>query len=230
MLVNMYPKFADVHVMIFLGFGFLMIFLKCHCLSAIALSFLAASWSLQCCILMTGFWRCAIVEGFHHKINVNLLMVLEGEFCAGAVLITMGALLGKCTLHQLIFIATIESVFFTLNAVCLFELFHILDIGGAMTIHTFGAFFGICCTFFFQPDKAREDKLGQKKTGYHTNYIAFVGSIFLFMFWPSFNAVLASGEAQHRAIVNTVISMCASTMSSTFISRLFFRKYDMEVM
>lgn len=36
--------------------------------------------------------------------------------------------------------------------------------------------------------------------------------------------------ARHRAIVNTVISITASTLSSTFVTRATMRKYDMEVM
>jgi ammonium transporter Rh len=90
----------------------------------------------------------------------------EAEFCAGAFLISMGALLGKATFSQLMLIATFESVFFSLNAVIIFEVLHVHDIGGAMTIHMFGAYFGLAAAFFFEPKRAIEDKGEQMKAGY----------------------------------------------------------------
>jgi ammonium transporter Rh len=61
----------------------------------------------------------------------------------------MGALLGKVTFPQLMAIATIESFLFSLNAVVVFNVLHVHDIGGAMTIHMFGAYFGLAATYFF---------------------------------------------------------------------------------
>lgn len=78
-----------------------------------------------------------------------MLALIESEFCAAAVLITMGALLGKITFPQMLLLATFESIFFTLNAVVLFEVLYVADIGGAMTIHMFGAYFGLAATYFF---------------------------------------------------------------------------------
>ena len=44
---------------------------------------------------------------------------------------------------------------------------------------------------------------------------SMVGTIFLWMFWPSFNAAAAKhGEPQHRAILNTYFSLCAAVLSS----------------
>jgi len=58
-----------------------------------------------------------------------------------------------------------------------------------------------------------------------------VGCVFLFMYWPSFNAVLGGGMARHRAIVNTIVSITASTLSSVYTSRLLCNgKIDMEVL
>lgn len=58
------------------------------------------------------------------------------------------------------FIATFESLFFALNAVVLFEVFYVIDIGGAMTIHMFGAYFGLAATYFFNYKKAIADERG----------------------------------------------------------------------
>lgn len=41
---DVYPMFQDVHIMIFLGYGFIMVFLKSHNWSSIGFNFLTASW------------------------------------------------------------------------------------------------------------------------------------------------------------------------------------------
>lgn len=230
MLKNFYPMWMDIHVMIFVGFGFLMVFLKTHCWSSIGFNYLCAAWCLQCGILFQGFWRMALIEGFEHKINVNMLTLCEAEFCAGAFLISMGALLGKATFPQLMLLATIESLFMTLNAVIVFEVLHVVDIGGALTIHMFGAYFGLAATYFFQPARALKDEKGQNGGSYNSQLIAMIGTIFLFMYWPSFNAILGYGLAQQRAIVNTLLSITASTLTSVYVSRAILGKIDMEVL
>lgn len=46
-------------------------------------------------------------------------MLILADFGACAVLISFGALLGKCSLFQLWLVATIEIIFYTLNwAIC----------------------------------------------------------------------------------------------------------------
>jgi len=49
--------FQDVHVMIFIGFGFLMTFLKKYGLSAVSLNMLCAALSLQWATLVLGFFH-----------------------------------------------------------------------------------------------------------------------------------------------------------------------------
>lgn len=46
MLHNHYPLFQDVHVMIFVGFGFLMVFLKAHSWTSVGFNYLVACWAL----------------------------------------------------------------------------------------------------------------------------------------------------------------------------------------
>jgi ammonium transporter Rh len=49
------------------------------------------------------------------------------------------------------------------------------------------------------------------------------GSLFLWLFWPSFNAALAGnvGNARHRAVINTILAIACSTFSSFMASRGF---------
>jgi ammonium transporter Rh len=49
------------------------------------------------------------------------------------------------------------------------------------------------------------------------------------MFWPSFNGALATGNSQHRVIVNTVLALTASCMGTFLTSSLFSKgKFNME--
>jgi len=41
-----YPMFQDVHVMIFVGFGFLMMFLKTHSWTSVTFNFLVSAWTI----------------------------------------------------------------------------------------------------------------------------------------------------------------------------------------
>ena len=52
-----YPFFMDVHVMIFVGFGFLMIFLKSFSWSAVALNLFLAAWAMEVAVLTGTFWH-----------------------------------------------------------------------------------------------------------------------------------------------------------------------------
>ena len=51
-----YPFFQDVHVMIFIGFGFLMTFLKRYCHSALGYTMYLSSLAIQYGILINGFF------------------------------------------------------------------------------------------------------------------------------------------------------------------------------
>jgi hypothetical protein len=54
---SIYPLFQDVHVMIFIGFGFLMVFLKSHAWSSVGFNYLAAAVAIQVTPLFLGFWN-----------------------------------------------------------------------------------------------------------------------------------------------------------------------------
>jgi ammonium transporter Rh len=58
-----------------------------------------------------------------------------------------------------------------------------------------------------------------------------IGTIFLWMFWPSFNAAATiPGDAQHRAVLNTYFSLCACVISAFAMSALMneHKKFVME--
>lgn len=116
-----YPIFQDVHVMIYVGFGFLMVFLKQHSWTSVGYNFIVAAYAAQLTILVVGFWEMLLDSHLDHmhKISLDIPALIIGDFGAGAVLISFGAILGKCSLSQLWCLATLEIIFYGLNeAIC----------------------------------------------------------------------------------------------------------------
>jgi len=224
-----YPVFQDVHVMIFIGFGFLMVFLKTHSWTSVGFNFLIAAYVLQIGILITAFWHMVINSDFH-KVPLDITSLIVGDFAAGAVLISFGAVLGKCSLSQLWCLATMEVVFYGLNEAIGAGILGAVDMGGSMYVHTFGAYFGLAATYFFDNKKALEDKKGKCGGSYNSQLIAMVGTIYLWMFWPSFNGALAADWQQQRVIVNTVMAISASCITACAMSRIILQRLDMEVL
>ena len=149
--------------MIFVGFGFLMVFLKNHSLCSVGFNYLIAAWAIQIAILFTGFWHNILrfYEDPQHKwekIPLSIEYLILGDFAAGAVLISFGAVLGKINIYQLWVMATFEVFAYCINEAILIEVFKVMDIGGSMVIHTFGAFFGLSVALFYQADAAIADK------------------------------------------------------------------------
>ena len=99
-----------------------------------------------------------------------------------------------------------------------------------MTIHCFGAYFGLAASYFLPRREAIADK--EKKNGgnYTSNLVAMFGTIFLYLYWPSFNAALSPVANQQRAAVNTCISISGSLIAAACWSRLVHHKLDMEIM
>ena len=98
-----------------------------------------------------------------------------------------------------------------------------------MYVHAFAAFFGLAATYFFDPKKAIEDKEKQCGGNYNSNLIAMVGTVFLWILWPSFNGALAGPTQQHRVIVNTLLAMTGACITACAMARILCNKLDMEV-
>ncbi|XP_040608418.1 ammonium transporter Rh type B isoform X2 [Mesocricetus auratus] len=164
-----YPSFQDVHAMVFVGFGFLMVFLQRYGFSSVGFTFLVATFTLQ--------WA-TLVQGFLHSFHGGHIHVGLERWAA------------------------------------------VRDAGGSMTIHTFGAYFGLFLSrvlYRSQLEKSRQ----RQSSVYHSDLFAMIGTIFLWIFWPSFNsAPTALGDGQHRTALNTYYSLTASTLSTFALSAL----------
>lgn len=211
-----YPSFQDVHVMVFVGFGFLMAFLQRYGFGSVGFTFLLAAFALQWSTLIQGFFHS--LHGGYIHVSVNSM--INADFCAGAVLISFGAILGKTGPAQLLLMTMLEVALFGINEFVLLNLLRVKDAGGSMTIHTFGAYFGLVLSRVLYRPQLEKSKHRQGSV-YHSDLFAMIGTIFLWIFWPSFNSAPTTlGDGQHRTALNTYYSLSASTLGTFAMSAL----------
>ncbi|XP_068277388.1 ammonium transporter Rh type A [Nyctibius grandis] len=212
---TLYPFFQDVHVMIFVGFGFLMTFLKKYGFSSVGINMLIAAFGLQWGTLMQGFWHMK-----RGKINVNIKSMINADFSTATALISFGAVLGKTSPVQMLILTILEITIFACNEHLVTEILQATDVGASMTIHAFGAYFGLAVTLvLYRP--SLKNKHENEESTYHSDIFAMIGTLFLWLFWPSFNSAIASETIyQMKAIVNTYYSLAACTVVTFALSSL----------
>ncbi|XP_026234743.1 rh family, C glycoprotein a [Anabas testudineus] len=213
-----YPSFQDVHVMIFVGFGFLMTFLKRYSFGAVGFTFLIAAFGLQWALLMQGWFHS--LDYSTGKILIGIENLINADFCCGGVLIAFGALLGKVSPVQMMVVSLFGVTLYAVEEYIILNLLHCRDAGGSMVIHTFGGYYGLAISWIlYRPNLNKSKHLNGSV--YHSDLFAMIGTLFLWLFWPSFNSAIANhGDGQHRAAINTYISLAASVVTAVAISSM----------
>ncbi|PAA79421.1 hypothetical protein BOX15_Mlig015994g2, partial [Macrostomum lignano] len=216
-----YPMFQDVHVMIFAGFGFLMTFLKWYGFCSVGLNMLISALVIQWGMLVNGFFHLKDA-----KFSIDIQGLLAADFACAAVLISFGAMLGRLSPLQCLVLSLVEIPIFVANEYVGLYIFKAADMGGSMFVHVFGAYFGIAASKALTAPG--DGKNSNDHSGYSSDLFAMIGTIFLWLYWPSFNAGLASGDDKHRAVINTYLSLAACTVVAYAASALFEKgKFEM---
>lgn len=221
-----YNYFRDVNVMIFFGFGFLMTFLRRAGYSAVGYTFLisalVAQWSVPIQVLVELEPEG---ETFGHYHSFGVIHLLNGLFCAAAVMISYGAVLGKVSPLQMLILGIFEPMWYWLSVYIGVVKLNCLDIGGGIFIHTFGCYFGLAVTRMLTTSATKGHP--DNTSCYSSDLFSLTGTIFLWIMWPSFNAAIATPAGQHRAIINTFLSLTGSTIAAFLVSRIWCKgKFD----
>ena len=107
------------------------------------------------------------------KIHLSMMKILEAGLTSAAVLISFGAVLGKLNPFQTLIMALIESTVFVANAYLGYRVLGTLDVGGAIFIHAFGAYFGITVALVLRrKNYSLSEKL--EESVYHSDLFAMV--------------------------------------------------------
>ncbi|XP_068436023.1 rh blood group, D antigen [Clinocottus analis] len=215
---SFYPEFQDVNVMVILGFGFLGTFLVRYGYSATGFNLLVAIVATQWAVILNG------VESWYYrgKITVDLRSLVVAEMCAASALISIGAVLGKTNPVHLVLIALLEVSGFVLNQWLLQTLLKVPALDSIMLLHIFGAFFGLTLTWILFR-KGSLQPFEKEKFDRQTGLFSMLGSVFLWMFWPSFNSVLVDNRSPGRklgAVCSTYLALAVSAVTAAAVSML----------
>ena len=198
---NHYAMFADLHAITLLGFGFLMTFLKRYGYGSVGFNLLLVAFVIQWTLILRGWVECNPNRDGHFKIGLKNLV--NADLTAITILVSFGALLGKATLGQLVSMAIVESVVQVFNEYLNQNVIMAYDVGRSVYVHLFGALFGVAVAKGLHFDGVKSSK---QASVYHSDVFALIGTLFLWVYYPSFNSLLVDAsieDGQLKSVVNT---------------------------
>ncbi|XP_070620338.1 RH-like protein isoform X1 [Erythrolamprus reginae] len=213
-LARDYPVFQDVNLMVIFGFAYFLAFLQRYGFSSVGFNLLLAALGVQWAVLVDGFL-------FHFsagEIRINLQSILTAIMSITTVLISTGAILGKANLMQLVWMAMMEVTVFTVNRWLAVNFLQIQSHVSVMHAHLFGAYFGLMVSWTLYHSSLRR-KAEKERSRPISDMFAVLGTLFLWIFWPSFNSALITEEDKKwTAIYNTYFVMATSTIAAFSLS------------
>ncbi|KAI4903436.1 hypothetical protein NFI96_014480, partial [Prochilodus magdalenae] len=211
--MDTYADFQDVHVMVFLGFGFMASFLVRYGFSSVGFSLLIAAMAVQWATLLNGI---LLHSTSNWMVRIKLKSLVNAELSASSALVAMGAVHGKANPVQLLLMSLMEVTGFVINQWLIHSFFKTLS--STMSLHIFGALFGVMTSWVLYR-RENEPRHEKEKFDSRSGLFAMLGTLFLWMFWPSFNfalvpeKIIAYGTYLSLA-VSAVTAMAVSVLSS----------------
>lgn len=212
-----------------------MTFMKCYGLGAVGFTMLITAIGVQWYLFCESFFHQIYWYNSYQdwtRVEIDIYKMMNSLFGVSAVLITFGALIGKIKPFQLMILTIMELALHAFNYECiLVGAMQVADVGGTYADHMFGAYFGLAVAFILR----KQSKNVEPATGYVADIFSLIGTLFLWIYWPSFvgGGAQADSEQQQRAIMNTILSLSASTIMTFFLSSIMakeikFRPVDIQ--
>jgi len=201
--------------MLLVGFGFLMVFVKRYGLSAVTATYLLVSIAIPLYIKINGLGILG-----ERKIEVDRFLL--AEFAAASLLICAGAPLGRLKMPQYLLLGLFFVPCYMVNewillggGLGLIPHGGFVDTGGSILIHAFGALFGLGVVMTMTTESELKIPVESNAA---SDQFSMLGSMVLWLFWPSFCAALVAPEQVPFTAVNVVISLCGATIATYFVS------------
>ena len=232
---NKYKLFQELNIIILLGFGFLRSFLKHYSWTSISLTIIAMVLSTEFGLFLLISWTAIFKEKWVDG-KFNFQFLLDANFCAGTVVISLGPILGKISMPQYLILIIIETIGVTFNYTLLRQILKIIDIGGTLTVHLFGSIFSGVFSFVSSFGKNEKERIQQSKhfgSNYYSNIFALFGSLIIISYYPAFNTALLNDnlyktinnnrivKPKYEGIINTYLAILGSIVGTFTMSPIF---------
>jgi len=211
--VQKYERAIHIMAMLLVGFGFLMVFVKKYGRSAITATYLLVSLAIPLYFLK---------ESLHGSSSSGVIdKLILAEFAAASLLICAGAVLGRLKMHQYLLLGLLFIPFYALNEWIVLNgglgliTGKVVDTGGSIVIHAFGAIFGLAVAASMTTKQEYETPIECDDT---SDRYSLLGSMVLWVFWPSFCAALVAPADVPATAVNVILALCGSTLATYFAS------------
>lgn len=217
-LVAQYNYSIHILAMLVVGFGFLMVFVRRYGFGATTGTYLVVATGLPLYMLL----RANGVVG--HSIQAHSVETLMlAEFSVATALIAMGAVLGRLRVFQYAVLTLLLVPFYALNEYLVLDNGSGLtkgfqDSAGSIVIHAFGAYFGLAASLVLTTAQQRSQPIESDPT---SDRFAMLGSMVLWLFWPSFATAIVPFEQMPQTIVNTILALSGATLATYFLSTRF---------
>lgn len=126
---------------------------------------------------------------------------------------------GKASPLQLLIMSISEAFCFALNDHLLMRSYQVSDLAGGYRVCTFAAFFGSGTSIFLWRYTS-EMRLKRLHTNVLNQLVVLISTVMVVIFWPSFTSSLASGNKQHRIVVNSILATSSAVITSFAASTL----------
>ncbi|MCP4152256.1 MAG: ammonium transporter, partial [bacterium] len=218
--VQKYNRSIHIMAMLLVGFGFLMVFVKKYGRSALTATFLLVSISIP-------VYFCIHAQGLFEEGPTGIDTLILAEFAAASLLICAGAVLGRLKMFQYIILGILFIPCYMLNEwILLSEGFGLIakgsfaDTGGSVVIHAFGALYGFGLLLTMTTKKEYDTPIEADGT---SDRFSMLGSMVLWIFWPSFCAALVPVAHIPQTIINVILALCGATLA-TYITSVALRR------
>ncbi len=219
--VQKYDRAIQIMAMLLVGFGFLMAFLRKYGRSALTATFLLVSAALPLYMLLDS----AGIFGSATPLEIDRFVL--AEFAGASLLICAGACLGRLKMYHYIVLALLFVPVYMLNewivlenGLGLIKLGSVVDTGGSIVIHAFGALFGLGIVLAMTNKK---EPAALIESDYTSDRFSMLGSMVLWVFWPGFCAALVAPDQVAYTAVNVVFALCGSTLA-TYLGTVALRR------
>jgi ammonium transporter Rh len=216
--IEQYNFSIHILAMLLVGFGFLMVFVKNYGYSATTGTYLVVAASIPLYLLLrsSGVLSAEAIEPNSVK------SLLLAEFACASALIAMGAVLGRLRVYQYALLAILAVPAYLLNEWMVLDgglgvTKGFTDAAGSIVIHAFGAYFGLGLAVALAARKSPQPTVESDET---SDRFSMLGSMVLWVFWPSFCSAVVPAEQMPRAAINTVVALSGATLSTYLVSCL----------